>query len=182
MVCSDYYTTHPSLTDPTIDRCIRDDIAAGTAAQFSILGITTTLCGTISLFAAGWTTKRFGPRLALMVHVFVTAIRVLTQILGVKAGGKTGIIVFQCTQLITVVAAPGGYMSVLFSFAVSCETDVDSWRVDRSSKSLLARSSIQQDKRQSFACYKSASCWVKASESSVCLSFPPSYHTYPSVF
>ncbi len=110
MVCSDYYTTHPSPTDPTIDRCIRDDIAAGTAAQFSVLGMTTTLCGTINLFVAGWTVKKFGPRLALMVQIFVPAIRVSTQILGVMAGGKAGIVIFQCTQLITVVGGPSGYM------------------------------------------------------------------------
>ncbi|KAK4131603.1 MFS general substrate transporter, partial [Trichocladium antarcticum] len=111
MVCDVFYSNHPPFAGPG-DRCARNEIAAGTATQFSILGMSTTLCGTINLFVAGWMAKRFGPRAALMVQTFVPAIRVATQILGVGAGGRAGIIIFQCTQLITIVGGPVGYILV----------------------------------------------------------------------
>jgi hypothetical protein len=109
MVCDDYYSHH-SPFDGAGDRCNRNDIAAETAVQFSILGMTTTFCGTINLFVAGWTVKKFGPRLALLVQILVPAIRVAWQILAVMAGGATGIAIFQATQLITVIGGPVGYM------------------------------------------------------------------------
>ncbi|KAK5653415.1 hypothetical protein OQA88_8900 [Cercophora sp. LCS_1] len=112
MECDVYYSKHPPY-EGSGDRCARNEIAAGTATDFSILAMTTTLCGTINLFVAGWTVKRFGPRLALMVQTFVPAIRVATQILGVLAGGEAGIIIFQCTQLITVIGGPAGYILVV---------------------------------------------------------------------
>ncbi|KAL1841797.1 hypothetical protein VTJ49DRAFT_6550 [Mycothermus thermophilus] len=111
MVCDVFYSDHPPFEGPG-DRCTRNEIAAGTATQYSILGMSTTLCGTINLFVAGWMAKRLGPRAALMVQTFVPAIRVATQILGVMAGGKAGILIFQCTQLITVIGGPVGYILV----------------------------------------------------------------------
>jgi hypothetical protein len=115
MVCDVFYENHPPFAGSG-DRCSRNEIAAGTATQFSILGMSTTFFGVLNLFVAGWMAKRFGPRAALMVQTFVPAIRVATQILGVMAGGHAGIIIFQCTQLITVIGGPVGYMSVLFTF------------------------------------------------------------------
>lgn len=111
MECDVYYSKHPPYQG-TGDRCSRNEIAAGTAHDFSVLAMSTTLCGTINLFVAGWTVKKFGPRAALMVQTFVPAIRVASQILGVIAGGKAGIIIFQCTQLITIIGGPVGYMYV----------------------------------------------------------------------
>lgn len=58
----------------------------------------------------GWVSKRFGPRLALMMQTFVPAIRVLTQILGVIAGKSAGMMIIQATQLITILGGPAGYM------------------------------------------------------------------------
>lgn len=109
MVCDDFYSNHPPY-EGSGDRCARSEVAAGTATQYSILGMSTTLCGTINLFVAGWTAKKLGPRTALMIQTFVPAIRVSTQILGVLAGGKAGILIFQCTQLITIIGGPVGYM------------------------------------------------------------------------
>jgi len=125
MECDVYYSKHPPYTGPG-DRCSRDEIAAGTATQFSILGMSTTLCGTnllswawrqaadragtINLFIAGWTVKKIGPRAALLVQTLVPAIRVSTQILGVFAGGQNGMTIIQATQLITVIGGPAGYM------------------------------------------------------------------------
>lgn len=126
MQCDVFYETHPPYTEHG-ERCIRDEIAAGTATQFSILGMSTTLCGkftklqcitisklpgTLNLFVAGWMVKKFGPRAALMTQTFVPAVRVATQILGVIAGKSTGMIIIQATQLITIFGGPVGYMYV----------------------------------------------------------------------
>ncbi|KAH6880391.1 hypothetical protein B0T10DRAFT_609499 [Thelonectria olida] len=112
MVCDSFYDSHPPFDGPG-DRCSRDEIAAGTAMQYSILGMSTTLCGTLNLFVAGWTAKKFGPRAALMVQTSVAAIRVATQILGVVAGKQTGMMIIQCTQLITIIGGPAGYILVV---------------------------------------------------------------------
>ncbi|KAF7561350.1 hypothetical protein G7046_g2790 [Stylonectria norvegica] len=90
-----------------------DEIAAGTAMQFSILGMSTTLCGTLNLFITGWVVKKFGPRTALIAQTLVPAIRVATQIIGVMAGRQTGMIIIQSTQLITVLGGPAGYILVV---------------------------------------------------------------------
>lgn len=44
MVCDVYYDEHPPF-DGVGDRCSRNEITAGTATQFSILSMSTTLCG-----------------------------------------------------------------------------------------------------------------------------------------
>ncbi|KAK3491129.1 major facilitator superfamily domain-containing protein [Neurospora hispaniola] len=112
MECDDFYTRHPPYAGSG-DRCSRNEIAAGTATDFSFLAMSTTICGTVNLFFAGWLVKKIGPRLALMAQVLVPAIRVLTQILGVLAGGRSGIVIFQATQLITVLGGPVGYILII---------------------------------------------------------------------
>ncbi|EEU38766.1 uncharacterized protein NECHADRAFT_82986 [Fusarium vanettenii 77-13-4] len=112
MECEIFYQTHPPYTGIG-DKCSRDEVAAATATQFSILGMTTTLCGTLNLFVAGWLAKRLGPRAALLIQTLVPAIRASAQILGVTAGGWPGIIIFQCTQLIAIVGGPAGYVLIV---------------------------------------------------------------------
>ncbi|KAF5000491.1 hypothetical protein FDECE_11201 [Fusarium decemcellulare] len=112
MECETFYQTHPPFTGVG-DRCSPNEVAAATAAQFSILGMTTTLCGTLNLFFAGWVAKRFGPKLSLLIQTFVPAIRAGTQILGVIAGGQAGIVIFQCTQLIAIIGGPAGYVLIV---------------------------------------------------------------------
>ncbi|TWU74237.1 hypothetical protein ED733_004081 [Metarhizium rileyi] len=102
MECDVFYDTHPPF-EGAGDRCSRNEIAAGTATQFR----------TLNLFITGWVSKKFGPRLALMMQTFVPAIRVLTQILGVIAGKSTGMMIIQATQLITVLGGPAGYILVV---------------------------------------------------------------------
>jgi hypothetical protein len=109
MECDVFYSHNPPFAGIG-DRCSRNEIAAGTARQYSILGMSTTFCGTFNLFVAGWMVKRFGPRSALMVQTLVPAVRVATQILGVVAGGERGIAIIQLTQGITVFGGPAGYM------------------------------------------------------------------------
>lgn len=116
MECDVYYETHPPFTGPG-DRCSINEIAAGTATQYSILGMSTTFCGTLNLFVTGWTVKRWGPRFALIVQTFVPGIRVLAQISGVIAGGKAGINIIQGTQLITILGGPAGYILVVNTIA-----------------------------------------------------------------
>ncbi|OIW26943.1 MFS general substrate transporter [Coniochaeta ligniaria NRRL 30616] len=109
MECEVFYSHNPPFVGPG-DRCARNEIAAGTARQYSILGMSTTFCGTFNLFVAGWMVKRFGPRAALLVQTLVPAVRVATQILGVVAGGEAGIGIIQLTQGITVFGGPAGYI------------------------------------------------------------------------
>lgn len=116
MECDVYYETHPPYTGPG-DRCAINEIAAGTAKQFSILGMSTTFCGTLNLFLTGWTVKKWGPRFALVMQTFIPAIRVATQIIGVLAGGAAGIAIIQSTQLITILGGPAGYILVVNTIA-----------------------------------------------------------------
>ncbi|KAJ3545595.1 hypothetical protein NM208_g2439 [Fusarium decemcellulare] len=112
MECEIFYQTHPPFTGVG-DRCSPNEVAAATATQFSILGMTTTLCGTLNLFVAGWVVKRFGPKFSLLIQTFVPAIRAGAQILGVIAGGRAGILIFQCTQLIAIIGGPAGYVLIV---------------------------------------------------------------------
>lgn len=161
MECDDFYSSHPPY-EGVGDSCSRTEIAAGTATQYSILGMTTTFCGTLNLFIAGWTVKKVGARLALMIQVLVPAIRVAAQILGVMAGGATGITIIQCTQLITIIGGPAGYMweslasrhrvgpyMLIFILAVSSSTSSR-----ESSLRLL-------DVQLYLACCRDALCWAK---------------------
>lgn len=50
MTCDVYYDTHPPHQGPG-DRCSHDAITAGTATQFSILGMSTTLFGMMRCIA-----------------------------------------------------------------------------------------------------------------------------------
>jgi hypothetical protein len=73
-----------------------------------------TVKGTLNLFVAGWTSKKFGPRAALLCQILIPAARVVTQILGVVAGGEKGMTIIQATQLITILGGPAGYMYVSY--------------------------------------------------------------------
>ncbi|PSR92297.1 major facilitator superfamily domain-containing protein [Coniella lustricola] len=116
MECDVYYASHPPYTG-TGDRCALNEIAAGTATQFSILGMSTTFCGTLNLFVTGWTVKQWGPRFALVLQTLIPAIRVATQVLGVLAGGAAGETIIQATQLITILGGPAGYILVVNTIA-----------------------------------------------------------------
>ena len=48
MECETYYDSHPPYQGSG-DRCSVDAVTASTATQFSILGMSTTLCGKIVL-------------------------------------------------------------------------------------------------------------------------------------
>jgi hypothetical protein len=44
------------------------------------------------------------------MQIFIPAIRVVTQILGVLTGKREGMLIIQLTQLITIFGGPAGYM------------------------------------------------------------------------
>jgi MFS family permease len=117
MTCEEYYKTHPSPpSNSTRDRCSVHAIEASTAIAVSILGFSTTIFGVLNLFVTGWTIKKFGVKSALFISVFWPAIRLGIQNVGVAIGHKTGILIIQSSQIITIIGGPAGYMLALNTF------------------------------------------------------------------
>jgi MFS family permease len=115
MTCEAYYDTHPN-PPPGSDRCSVPKIEAGTARAVSLLGFSTTFFGLANLFLTGWGIKRFGVKSALALQVFWPAARLAVQNIGVMVGGAKGIIIVQCSQIITIVGGPNGYLLALNTF------------------------------------------------------------------
>ena len=124
MECEIFYSHNPSALlfgdyalrdgggdDPNYggSRCNRPEISAGTAAQYSILGMSTSLSGVFNLFVCGYFIKLWGPRWAFVSQTSLLGLRVCTQILGVTMGGRSGELVFQICQAIGVVGGPRGF-------------------------------------------------------------------------
>ncbi|KAJ9653168.1 hypothetical protein H2198_007630 [Neophaeococcomyces mojaviensis] len=144
MTCDAYYKAHPSqvlfaesspvatflfslLSPPSIpylastlnpdnDRCSIREIESSTALSISLLGASTTAFGLLNLFWTGSLIKRLGVRLTLIIQVFFPALRLLVQNIGVELGGSVGIIVVQCSQIVSVIGGPSGYLLVLNTF------------------------------------------------------------------
>lgn len=116
MTCDDYYLSHPepAAGDP---RCQKHDIEAATARSVALLGASTTLFGVLNLFFTGWTIKVLGIKRALMITIFWPALRLVVQNIGVQTGYGLGIIIIQCSQVITVLGGPAGYLLACNSFA-----------------------------------------------------------------
>lgn len=112
MTCEEFYRHNPPSQTPG-DRCSRNEIDAEYAKQVSIIGLTTTLCGIINLFVAGWQTKKLGPQLALVSQTICPAIRVAIQVAAVYTGAGKGVILLQCSQLMGLVGGVSGYLLVL---------------------------------------------------------------------
>ncbi|KAI7186890.1 hypothetical protein KC363_g6309 [Hortaea werneckii] len=124
MTCDEYYKKHPDaglslLQEPGLghNRCQIHAIEASTARSVALLGTSTTLFGVINLFFTGWTMKAFGVKKALMLTVFFPAVRLAVQNIGVETGANMGILIVQCSQMITVVGGPVGYLLALNSLA-----------------------------------------------------------------
>ncbi|KAK5103736.1 hypothetical protein LTS08_003155 [Lithohypha guttulata] len=98
------------------DRCSIHPIESSTALSISLLGASTTVFGLINLFLAGALIKRIGVKSTLLVQLFFPALRLLVQNVGVEVWGSTGIIIIQCSQVLTVVGGPSGYLLCLNSF------------------------------------------------------------------
>jgi MFS family permease len=116
MTCDDYYLNHPE-PEPGFPRCQKHEIEAGTARAVALLGASTTLFGVLNLFFTGWTIKVLGIKRALLITISMPALRLVVQTIGVQTGYGLGIIIIQCSQMITVLGGPAGYLLACNSFA-----------------------------------------------------------------
>jgi len=98
------------------DRCSKHAIETSTALSISLLGASTTVFGIINLFLTGSLIKRIGVKPTLLIQVFFPALRLLVQNVGVEVWGSTGIIIIQCSQILTIFGGPSGYLLVLNTF------------------------------------------------------------------
>ncbi|KAH8601063.1 major facilitator superfamily domain-containing protein [Bisporella sp. PMI_857] len=115
MTCEAYYENHPEPL-PGSDRCGNREIEADTARAVALLGTSTTFFGVINLFITGWNIKRFGVKAGLLIQVFFPAVRLAIQNIGVMTGSNAGIVIIQCSQIVTILGGPGGYLLALNSF------------------------------------------------------------------
>ncbi|KAI1170976.1 major facilitator superfamily transporter [Nemania sp. FL0916] len=113
MECDIFYSNNSPWTGPADERCHRREIDAGTARQFSVLGMSTSLSGVCNLFICGYFIRLWGPRWAFVSQTSLLSLRVSTQLLGVTVGGRTGELIFQIFQTIGIVGGPRGYKLVL---------------------------------------------------------------------
>ncbi|KAF2845348.1 MFS general substrate transporter [Plenodomus tracheiphilus IPT5] len=112
MTCDAYYESHDP--DPNAaDICAGREIEAGTARAFALLAASTTIFGLVNLLLARWTIKRLGVKRALMFQFLWLALRLLIQTIGVTKGSQMGIIIVQCSQIITILGGPNGYVLCL---------------------------------------------------------------------
>jgi MFS family permease len=116
MTCDEYYQHHPEPLTNMRDRCDIPAIGSSTSKSVALLGFTTTLFGVPNLFLTGHTMKKFGIKTALLIQVSWIAARLLIQNTGVEVGKATGIIIIQCSQMITIIGGPVGYLLALNSY------------------------------------------------------------------
>lgn len=115
MTCDEYYRHHHDPGTP--GRCRTPEIQSSTARAVALLGTGTTLFGIVNLFWTGWCIKRFGIKFALLTSCLWPAVRLVIQNIGVQTGGNFGIIIIQCSQIITIIGGPAGYLLALNSYA-----------------------------------------------------------------
>ena len=118
-----YYDALPSLFSQTApgaidsaDRCSLHAIDSATALSIALLSASTTVFGLINLFIATHLIKRIGLKPTLLIQVFFPALRLLVQNVGVEVWGSVGIVVVQCSQVVSILGGPIGYILVLNTF------------------------------------------------------------------
>ncbi|KAI0185588.1 hypothetical protein EV127DRAFT_441201 [Xylaria flabelliformis] len=112
MVCEEFYKHAPPYEGDG-DRCARNEVDAGAAVQFAIMGSATVFCGITNLFVAGWEMRKYGPKKALAIQTFFPAIRVVIQATSLVIGAREGLIIMQLSQLTGVWGGPAGYILIL---------------------------------------------------------------------
>ena len=105
-----------SNNSPSPDRCSLHAIESSTALAVSLLGASTTVFGLANLFLTGLLIKRIGVKPTLVINVFFPAVRLLIQNIGVEVWGNVGIVIVQCSQIVTILGGPSGYLLVLNTF------------------------------------------------------------------
>ena len=98
------------------DRCSIHAIESSTALSVSLLGASTTVFGLLNLFLTNSLIKRIGLKPTLVIQVFFPAVRLLVQNVGVEVWGSVGIITIQCSQIVSIIGGPSGYLLVLNTF------------------------------------------------------------------
>lgn len=116
MSCEAYYETHPPPGHAMSDRCSVPEIAANTSKAIALVSFSTTFFGVMNLILTGWTIKRLGVKYALLIQVFWPAVRLAVQNVGVELGSSRGMLIIQCSQFITIVGGPVGYMLALNTY------------------------------------------------------------------
>ncbi|EXJ81590.1 hypothetical protein A1O1_07654 [Capronia coronata CBS 617.96] len=104
------------LAQDATDKCSIHAIESSTALSISLLGASTTLFGLLNLFLTGALIKRIGLKTTLIIQVFFPALRLLVQNVGVEVWGSAGIIIIQCSQIVSIIGGPSGYILVLNTF------------------------------------------------------------------
>lgn len=125
MTCDAYYDQNPDQSFHGLDRCSIPEIEAATARAVSLLGCSTTFFGVANLFLTGSLIKRYGVKTSLAIQVFWPAVRLAVQNVGVEVGGGNGIVIIQCSQIITVVGGPVGYLLALNNFVTEVTNHKD---------------------------------------------------------
>lgn len=139
MTCDAYYRHHPSETPPSFpssasltsltssifaatptqiegDRCAIRAIDSSTALSMSLLGASTTVFGVINLFLTGNLIKRIGLKSTLVIQILFPAVRLFVQNIAIELGEDAGILLFQCSQMVSVLGGPSGYVLVLNNY------------------------------------------------------------------
>lgn len=98
------------------DRCSIHPIESSTALSISLLGASTTVFGILNLFLTGSLIKRIGLKSTLLIQAFFPALRLFVQNVGVEVWGNAGIIIVQCSQIVSIIGGPSGYLLVLNTF------------------------------------------------------------------
>ncbi|KAL2413083.1 hypothetical protein ABEF95_014687 [Exophiala dermatitidis] len=116
LAASDVDATSTQSPEGSADRCSIHAIESSTALSISLLGASTTIFGLLNLFLTGSLIKRIGVKPTLIIQVFFPALRLLVQNVGVEVWGNTGIAIIQCSQIVSIIGGPSGYLLVLNTF------------------------------------------------------------------
>lgn len=112
MVCELFYSQHP--TYPEIgNRCNRNEVEAGVAVQYTLLGLTSIVCSLLNLVLTGWQVRRWGLKTALLISISFPILRSSVQALCILVGGLPGIILMHLSQILGIFGGTGGGALVL---------------------------------------------------------------------
>ncbi|ETS86265.1 hypothetical protein PFICI_00093 [Pestalotiopsis fici W106-1] len=113
MECEEFFKQHQPFMGQDDNRCSRKEIDASTAAQVSLLGLTTIFFGVLNLFVAGWQVKKWGPRTALILQTSFPVLRTGIQVIAVTIGARQGVMTIQSSQIVGLLAGSAGHLLCL---------------------------------------------------------------------
>lgn len=110
------FYSRPTTVQDDYDRCSIHAIESSTALSIALLAASTMVFGILNLFIAGSWIKRIGVKSTLLINVFFPAVRLFVQNVGLEVWGKAGINIIQCSQIVSILGGPSGYLLVLNAF------------------------------------------------------------------